>query len=91
MMTLSEAKEVLRIDASNTANDDLIISLLGAIPSYIELTTGMPIEEQNSDGLAITVSGFLLKLWYFADHAEEQKLQRTIDNLLKCITLKARA
>lgn len=85
-MTLEEAKNVLRVDG--TDNDELITSLLQAIPDYIEITTGMPAQLQESEPLVNTVSGFLLTLWYYADHSDDVKLQRTIDSLLKCITLK---
>lgn len=88
-MTLDEAKNVLRIDGND--NDTLINSLLAALPGYIELTTGMTPEAQANEPLVKTVSGFLITLWYFADHADDIKLNRTIDSLLKCITLKARA
>lgn len=89
-MTLEEAKNVLRIDASNTANDDLIEGLIIALPNYIEVSTGMTPEAQAFEPLVDTVSGFILKLWYYADHADDVKLKRTIDSLLTCITLKAR-
>lgn len=90
-MNITEAKEVLRIEQTNTANDELILSLVQALPSYIEVTTGMKEADQANEPLVNTVSGFILKLWYFADHADDIKLQRTIDSLLKCITLKARS
>lgn len=85
-MTLDEAKNILRVDGED--NDELINSLLQAIPDYIEVTTGMPSEQQANEPLVNTVSGFILTLWYYADHADDVKLQRTIDSLLKCITLK---
>lgn len=85
-MTLEEAKNILRVDCED--NDELINSLLQAIPDYIEVTTGMPAEQQANEPLVNTVSGFILTLWYYADHADDVKLQRTIDSLLKCITLK---
>ncbi len=86
MLNLDNAKEVLRIDGDD--NDELINSLLLALPDYIEVSTGMSHEQQQREPLVDTVSGFLLTLWYYSDNADEQKLQRTIDNLLKCITLK---
>lgn len=89
-MTLAEAKEVLRIDQSNTANDTLIESLLAAIPNYIEVSTGMTAAQQANEPLAHTVSGFIIRLWYYADHADDEKLKRTINSLFTCITLKAR-
>lgn len=88
-MTLAEAKAVLRVDT--TYNDDLITSLLAALPGYIELTTGMKEADQATEPLVKTVSGFILMLWYYSDHADDIKLNRTIDSLLKAITLKAKA
>lgn len=86
MLNLTDALNVLRLDSG--ANDALVDSLLDAIPGYIEVTTGMSIEQQETEPLVDTVSGFLLTLWYYSDHTDDVKLQRTIDNLLKCITLK---
>ena len=87
-MTLADAYDVLRVNAGD--NDDLITSLITAIPDYIEVTTGMNPNDQATEPLVDTVSGFLLKLWYFGDHADDQALKRTIDCLLKAITIKAR-
>lgn len=92
-MTIAEKvykyKEVLRIDQSNTANDELITSLVKALPGYIEVQTGYPEAQQDNEPLVDTVSGFIMRVWYYADHADDVKLQRTIDSLLKAITLKA--
>lgn len=89
-MTLSDACNVLHVNAGD--NDELITSLLAALPSYIEVTTG--ITEATQEAIAIplveTVSGFLLTLWYYADHSDDQALTRTINSLLKALTLKAR-
>ncbi len=87
-MTLTEAKNVLRVDT--TDNDDLITSLLTALPDYIELATGMSAARQATEPLVKTVSGFIITLWYYSDHADDLKLQRTINELLKSITLKAK-
>lgn len=87
-MTLQEAKEHLRIDG--TDNDVIITSLLDAIPGYIEVTTGMTAEQQDTEPLADTASKFILQLWYNAEQAESEKLQRTIDGLLKALTVMAR-
>lgn len=89
IMTLAEAKDVLRIDT--TDNDALITSLIEAVPGYIEITTGMSEAQQLTEPLAKTVAGFLLLLWYYADHSDDEKLQRTIDSLLKAITFKVQA
>ena len=88
MMSLSEACNVLHVDEGS--NDDLISSLLYAIPGYIKVTTGMSVAQQINEPLCQVVEGFLLTQWYYADHADDQALTRTINALLKAITLKAR-
>jgi len=88
VLSLEEAREHLRIDG--TDNDALILSLLEAIPGYIEVTTGMTPEQQETEPLARTASKFILQLWYNAEQADSEKLQRTSDGLLKAITVKAR-
>lgn len=85
-MDIKQACNVLRVEEGT--NDELIESLIKAIPSYIEAITGMSEEQQSKEPLVETASSFILTLWYYADHADDQRLQRTIDNLLKCITLK---
>lgn len=87
-MTLSEAYNVLHVDAG--VNDDLIQALLDAIPDYIETTTGLSIENQSAEPLVQTVSGFILTQWYYADHADDQALTRTINSLLKVLSIRAR-
>lgn len=86
MLTIEQARDVLRIDG--TDNDVMIQALLDTLPDYIELTTGLSIAEQATDPLCDTVATFLIKLWYNAEQAEADKLQRVIDELLKTITLK---
>ena len=89
-MTLSDACNVLHVDAG--ANDELIYSLIDALPAYIEVTTGITEETQSELTIPLveTVSGFLLTQWYYADHADDQALTRTINSLLKALTLKAK-
>ena len=87
-MTLSEACNVLHVDQGN--NDELINSLLQALPSYIEVATGLTEEQQAEEPLVEVVSGFILTQWYYADHADDQALTRTINALLKAISLRAR-
>ena len=89
MLSLDEAREWLMLDG--TDNDALIESLLEAIPGYIEVSTGMGKAKQKKEPLAHTVSKFILQLWYNAEQADSERLQRTIDGLLKAITVKARA
>lgn len=86
---LYKAKNALRVD--NNENDEIIAALCEAFPSYIEVTTGYPIAQQDNEPLIMTVFDFIMRVWYYADHADDVKLSRTIDNLLKCITLKANA
>ena len=88
MLTLEQAREFLRIDG--TDNDTLIQSMLDAIPSYIETTTGMATVAQDAEPLVNTAARFIIQLWYNAEQAESEKLQRTIDGLLKVISVKAR-
>ena len=88
-MTLSEACNVLHVDQGN--NDDLIPTLISALPGYIETTTGLKEEDQADEPLVEVVSGFLLTQWYYGDHADDQALTRTISAILKAITIKARS
>ncbi len=88
MLDLNEARDFLRVDG--TDNDVIIASLLDAIPGYIEVTTGMKDTQQDIEPLAGTASRFILQLWYNAEQAEAEKLQRTIDGLLKALTVMAR-
>lgn len=89
MYDITQAKNDLRVDGSD--NDIIILSLCEALPDYIELQTGMSKQDQINEPLVDTVCGFIIRVWYYADKADDVKLQRTIDNLLKCITLKANA
>ena len=88
MLTLDKAREWLRID--DTDNDDIIESLIYAAVDYIEITTGMSAAQQEEEPLAETAEKFLIQLWYNAEQSESEKLQRTIDGLLKALTVKAR-
>lgn len=88
-MTLTEACNVLHVDEGN--NDELIQSLIDALPSYIATTTGLAEVNQDEEPLVQTVSGLLLTQWYYADHADDQALTRTINALLKAISVRARS
>lgn len=85
MLTLEEAREVLRLD--NADNDDIIAGLLEAIPDYIELSTGLTPIQQAAQPLADTASRFILLLWYNAERADSDRLQRTIGSLLSSLAL----
>ena len=87
-MTLTEACNVLHVDEGN--NDGLIYSLTEALPGYIEMSTGYPASLQYQEPLVNVVEGLILTQWYYADHADDQALTRSINALLKVITLKAK-
>lgn len=89
IMSLSEACNVLHVDEG--ANDELIASLVEAIPDYIEVATGISWSAQACFPLARTVAGLLLTQWYYADHADDQALTRTINSLLKALSVQARS
>ena len=84
MLTIEKAREWLRLD--NSDNDVIISGLIDSAVEYIELTTGLSEADQEKSTLAETVQKFLLTLWYDPQTAETDRLQRTIDNLLKAIT-----
>lgn len=88
-MTLAEARDVLHVDAG--VQDELIYSLVEALPSYIETTTGLTQDYQVAEPLVKTVEGLLLTQWYYADHADDQSLTRTINALLKALSVRARS
>ena len=96
-MILEDAKSVLGLDINNSESsyttelNNIVQSLLDALPGYIEVQTGLTPEEQETEAMVYTVSKFILLQWYYADKADDVKLQRVIDSLLKCITLKANA
>lgn len=88
-MTVNEACRVLHVDSG--VNDALIGALVEALPSYIETTTGLAEDKQDDEPLVSTVSGLLLTQWYYADHADDQSLTRTINALLKALSVRARS
>lgn len=85
ILTLEEARAALRLDG--TDNDEIIISLLEAVPDYITLTTGIEPDAMASIPLAKAAARFLLMLWYNAEQSDAERLQRTIDSLLKALSL----
>ena len=89
MVTLEQALDWLRMPP-DFGSGDIVEGLLQAIPDYIDITTGMSVEQQKDEPLVDTVTKFLLMLWYDAQQPDAAQLQRTIDNLLKTLTVKAR-
>ncbi len=88
-MTTSEALLVLRLDETEE-NTQIVGSLLDAVPDYIENATGMEAEMQENFSIVETCTGFLLRLWYYPEGTDTDKLQKVIDALLKSITLIAK-
>lgn len=84
ILELNKAKDILRISGND--NDELIKSLLTAIPSYIEATTGVNYTN-CSDPLVKTTAGFILQLWYYPQDKEADRLRKAIDGLLTTLTV----
>lgn len=83
VISLDEAREWLRLD--NTDNDAVIAGLIEGAAQYITIATGLTVEDQAASPLAKTATKFLLSLWYDPTQADTDKLQRSIDNLLKAV------
>lgn len=84
LITIEEARNWLRLD--NSDNDVNIEGLIESAEEYIEITTGMSTTLQEQSPLAKTACKFLLSLWYDPEMADSDKLQRSIDNLLKALS-----
>lgn len=84
VLTTSEARDWLRLD--NGDNDAILAGLISSAAEYIELTTGLDETAQEKSQLAKTATKFLLSLWYDPTQVDTDKLQRSIDNLLKALS-----
>lgn len=84
LITTQEARDWLRLD--NSDNDVNIEGLIESAEEYITLTTGMSADAQENSPLAQTACKFLLTLWYDPEQTDSDKLQRSIDNLLKALS-----
>lgn len=89
ILNIEDAREALRIDGPD--NDIIILPLINAIPSYLEVTTGRTWLDDPVDPLAETTAKFILQLWYDPQGPEIERLKRTIDNLLIALTAKGRS
>ena len=87
-MTLQEGLNILRIESGG--NDAIVASLIEAIPSYIETTTGLAEEKQEEEPLVKVASQFILTLWYYGERVDEASINRTIEAILKAITAKVK-
>lgn len=86
IISLEQAKDILRIDGDN--HNEIITSLIEAIPDYLEVTTGKRWDDNDDTihPLAQTVSKFILMLWFAPQDKEVEKLKRTIEGLLTALT-----
>lgn len=84
MLTVEEAREWLRLD--NTDNDAVIAGLIEGATEYIAIATGLDAKAQAESPLAQTAAKFLLSLWYDPTQTDTDRLQRSIDNLLKAVS-----
>lgn len=84
LLTTEEARDWLRLD--NSDNDEIIAGLIASAEEYITIATGKTAEEQAQSPLAKTACKFLLSLWYDPEQADSDKLQRSIENLLKALS-----
>lgn len=83
VISIDEAREWLRLD--NTDNDAVVSGLIDGAAEYIAIATGLTVEDQAASPLAQTATKFLLSLWYDPTQADTDRLQRSIDNLLKAV------
>lgn len=84
-MDIYGAMRTLRLD-EDPDTMQIVNELLEAVPGYIASTTGMSVEQQKICPLCDTVTGFLLRLWYYPERTDSDKLQRVADSLLKVIS-----
>jgi hypothetical protein len=81
---ITEAKDILRVDGAE--NDDIIYSLIEAIPPYLYETTGYKVRRGTYSPVAKTAARFILWQWYYGESADVDKVQRVIDCLLKALS-----
>ena len=79
------AMDILGLDNDSYLVDSLVIPLVDILPSHIEKTTGLTIEEQEKEPLVFTLSSFLIQLWFNAEDTQSYRLQRVIDSLTATI------
>lgn len=84
VISIDEAREWLRLD--NTDNDAVVSGLIEGAAEYIAIATGLDANAQAQSPLAKTATKFLLSLWYDPTQTDTDRLQRSIDNLLKAVT-----
>ncbi|MFL2128301.1 hypothetical protein [Ruoffia sp. FAM 26255] len=80
-----DAVDILGLDSDSYLIDSLVVPLVESLPSQIEKTTGLTIEEQEKEPLVFTLSSFLIQLWFNAEDTQSYRLQRVIDSLTSTI------
>jgi hypothetical protein len=77
----------LRLDSSESENYFIGVELVKAIPEYMSIVTGVDASQLDTDPTPLqkTAAKFILQSWYNPDGMDAEKLQRTIDTLLKTI------
>lgn len=90
ILSMEEARDTLRLDGND--NDDIIKSLLEAIPSYLLTTTGRSWnQDEEVHPLAQTTAKFILRLWYDPQQESVMQLKRTINNMLGTLSALGRS
>ena len=84
IFTADEARDILRLDGPD--NDEIIRSLVEAIPDYLTMTTGYAAAGEAFSPVAKTAGRFILQQWYYGEAADTDKLQRVINCLLKALS-----
>lgn len=84
IMTIEEARDVLRVDGED--NDPIIYPLLEAIPSYLETTTGKAWDTDPVQPLAKQAAKFILIKWFDGTNSYD----KTIHGLLTALTAMGR-
>ena len=85
VFSTQNAIDILGLDNDSYLVDALVIPLVDSLPSHIEKTTGLTIEEQEKEPLVFTLSSFLIQLWFNAEDTQSYRLQRVIDSLTSTI------
>lgn len=87
MLTLEEAKEILKIDADYF--DNRLQSLINILPHYIYERTGYPVERQNEEPLCHLLETFLIRDFFCPTTSTDAKVVSTICSLMTTIKYQA--
>lgn len=87
MLTIEQAMNTLRLENDDEETKEIVSGLLNAVPLYIEQSTGMSEAEQSDCPVVDTLTGFLLRLWYYPEGTDTDRIRKVIDDLLKSVTL----